>query len=178
MDEWVKGRIWWIRAPLVLLLAQQFWLRSSDAESSGVFSPLTLGLHELGHLLFGPFGMWISVAGGSIVQVAAPLASAAMFLRQPDYFAIAVCGGWFGDSLFDMAFYMSDASTLERDVVTIGGQEPIVPNDWNYLLGSVGLLLWDQRLAAAVRLCASAIYLASTIYGAIVVWRIASAPRD
>jgi hypothetical protein len=150
---------------LLVVLARE-WLNSlSDPLYSSWFSALTLGLHELGHLLFQPFGEWMMVAGGSITQVSAPIIAAVLFFRQPDFFAIAVCGGWLSSSLFGMATYMSDASTLEFDVVTVGGGEPLTPNDWRYMLESVGLLLWDQRLANGVRLVASLVMLASLVFG-------------
>lgn len=108
----------------------------------------------------------MSVAGGTITQIGAPIISAVLFVRQPDFFAIAVCGGWLSDSLFDAATYMADATRLELDVVTIGGAEPLTPNDWYYLLSSVDLLLWDQRIAGTLRFAASLIMLASLLFGA------------
>lgn len=165
LDEWCKGKSPWWRAILLIVLGREWIKFLSDPLYYSWFSPLTLGLHELGHLLFRPFGEWLMVAGGSIAQVAAPLIAAALFFRQPDFFAIAVCGGWLSTSLFEMATYMGDASTLEFDVVTIGGEEPITPNDWRYMLESVGLLLWDQRLAHAVRIVASLVMLASLAFG-------------
>jgi hypothetical protein len=164
IDEWCAGKHWWWRASLMLILAREWLKYVSEPLYTGWFSPLTLGIHEMGHLLFSPLGEWLTVAGGSILQAAAPLISAILFFKQPDFFAIAVCGGWLSSSLFDMATYMGDATKLELDVVTIGGQEPITPNDWRYLLERAGLLLWDQRLAGFVRFLASLLMLVSLIY--------------
>jgi hypothetical protein len=172
IDEWCTGKIWWWRAVLLAVLVYQWMGHLRDPLYSGIFSMLTLALHELGHLLFQPFGEWMMVAGGSIVQVAAPVASSYMFIRQPDFFAIAVCGGWLADSLFNMATYMSDATKLEMEVVTIGGAEPITPNDWYYLLSSVDLLLWDQRIANGLRFTASLIMVASIVFGVWLVLKI------
>jgi hypothetical protein len=47
-------------------------------------------VHEAGHVLFSPFGELLEVAGGSITQVAAPILVALLFLRQREYFGIAV----------------------------------------------------------------------------------------
>jgi hypothetical protein len=105
------------------------------------------------------------VAGGTITETAVPVIAAVLFFRQPDFFAIAVCGGWLADVLFDVSTYMGDATKLELDVVTIGGAEPLTPNDWRYLLDSVGLLLWDQRLAHTLRTIASLVMIASLIFG-------------
>ena len=171
IDEWCAGKSWWWRAILLLVLVREWLNYLSEPLYSGWFSPLTLGIHELGHLIFSPFGEWLTVAGGSIAQAAAPLISAALFFRQPDFFAIAICGGWFSSALFDMAIYMADATKLELDVVTIGGEEPITPNDWRYLLQRAGLLLWDQRLAQALRMVASLVMLASLVYACWLFWK-------
>lgn len=171
IDEWCEGKSPWWRAILLIILGREWIKFLSDPLYSSWFSALTLGLHELGHLLFRPFGEWLMVAGGSITQVAAPLIAAALLFRQPDFFAIAVCGGWLSTSLFEMATYMGDASTLEFDVVTIGGEEPITPNDWRYMLESMGLLLWDQRLAHALRIAASVVMLASLAFGCWLLWK-------
>ena len=172
VDEWCVGKSRWWRAAILVLLAHEWLKYTSDSLYSGWFSALTLGLHEGGHLLFRPLGEWLMVAGGSITQAAVPVIAAVLFLRQPDFFAISVCGGWLSSALFDMATYMADATKLELDVVTIGGAEPITPNDWRYLLESAGLLLWDQRLAHALRIVASLVMLASLLYGSWLLWKI------
>ena len=171
IDEWCAGKSRWWRIALLLVLAREWFKYLSDPLYSGWFSALTLGLHEGGHVLFRPFGEWLMVAGGSITQVAAPIISAVLFFRRPDFFAISVCGGWLSSALFDMATYMADATTLQLDVVTIGGSEPLTPNDWRYLLDSAGLLLWDQRLAHALRIAASVVMLVSLAYGSWLVYK-------
>jgi hypothetical protein len=165
IDEWCVGKSRWWRVLILLVFVQQWWKHLSDPLYAGYFSGISLGLHEAGHVLFGFFGEWLMVAGGTITQVAAPIIAAVLFFRQPDFFAIAVCGGWLSDVLFDVATYMGDATKLELDVVTIGGGEPITPNDWRYLLDSVGLLLWDERLASALRLVASLVMIGSLGFG-------------
>ncbi len=171
IDDWCAGKSRWWRALILLVLLREWFKHVSDPLYSSWFSGLTLGLHEAGHIIFRPFGEWLMVAGGSIVQVAAPIISAILFFRQPDFFAIAVCGGWLSTALFEMAAYMGDAAALELDVVTIGGGEPITPNDWRYLLESVGLLLWDQRLAHALRIVASLVIFASLTFGCWILWK-------
>jgi hypothetical protein len=165
VDEWCKDKSRWWRAVILIVLLREWFNFMSDPLHFGWFSPVNLGIHELGHVLFRPFGDWLMVAGGSITEAAAPLIAAFMFFRQPDFFAIAVCGGWLSSALYQMATYMADATALELDVVTIGGGEPLSPNDWRYMLESVGLLLWDQRLAHALRLVASLLMLASIAFG-------------
>src|SRR5262245_3846430 len=176
IDEWCVGKSRWWRAVILIVLAREWLKYISNPMYSGWFSALTLGIHEGGHLLFRPFGDWLMVAGGSIAQGGAPIIAALLFLQQPDFFAIAVCGDWLSSALFEMATYMADATKLELDVVTIGGAEPITPNDWRYMLESVGLLLWDERLAHALRGVASLVMLASLVYGSWILWKIRKSP--
>ena len=90
---WAEGRAWPPRAFLLVVLAYFGWRHFTDPEYGSLFAGLTLGVHELGHLVFSPFGEWLATAGGSLMQVAAPVALAYGFLRQRDYYAIAVAGG-------------------------------------------------------------------------------------
>jgi hypothetical protein len=105
-----------------------------------LFHPLDLAVHEGGHLLFGYFGELIGAAGGTILQVLAPVAAMVMFYRQRDYFAIAVCIVWLGINLSAVGVYMGDALRMELPLVTVGQEDGIVKHDWSYLFGRMGLL--------------------------------------
>lgn len=130
----------------------------------GIFAGLTLGVHELGHLIFSPFGEWLATAGGSLTQIAAPVALAYGFLRQRDYFAIAVAGAWEGMSLSNLATYIADARTQELPLVSPFSGDP--QHDWSYLLASAGLLRQDHLIAGLVRLVAFVTLVASLSFGA------------
>ncbi len=160
---WAKGRLWWPRALLLLYLGYAGWRHLTDPEYGSIFSGITLVIHELGHVLFGFFGEWLSVAGGSITQLAAPLAVALILLRQRDYFGVAVGGAWLSMSLSNMAVYVADARAEELPLYSLGGGDVI--HDWNYLLGSVHLLSHDLEIARLVRLAAAALLLASGVLG-------------
>jgi hypothetical protein len=161
---WAEGRAWLPRALLLAALAYLGWRHLTDAEYGGIFGGLTLGVHELGHLLFSPFGEWLATAGGSLTQVAAPVALAYGFLRQRDYYAIAVAGAWEGMSLSNLATYIGDARAEELSLVSPFSGDP--QHDWSYLLGSAGLLPQDHLIAAAVRLLAFLTLAASLGFGA------------
>jgi hypothetical protein len=151
---WCAGRSWLARAPLVLWFAWIGARHLADPLYSSVFGALNLGLHEGGHLLFSWFGTFLGVLGGTFTQLAAPVLAAVMFWRQPDYFALPICGAWLATNLYDVATYMADARAMELPLVNVGGGEPEIAHDWNYLLGTVGLLARDTFLAGCVRLLA------------------------
>ncbi len=162
-DLWCRGRLWWPRAPFLLWFAWILVRHLADAEYQSLWKPLNLGIHELGHVLLGCGGEFVSIAGGSLVQCLAPVVSAAMFRRQGDLFAIAVCAGWLSTNLFDVATYAGDARAMQLPIVTPGGGEAI--HDWNYLLSTLGLLEWDGAVALALRAAAVATMLASLAAG-------------
>lgn len=149
---WAAGRLWWPRALLLAYLAYAGWRHLTDPEYASIFSGITLAIHELGHVLFGPFGEWLGIAGGSITQLAAPVAAALLLLRQRDYFGFAVGGAWLSMSLSNLAVYVGDARAEALPLVSLGGGD--VVHDWNYLLGSVHLLAHDTQIAAWVHAAA------------------------
>jgi hypothetical protein len=161
---WAAGRMWAPRALLLLYLAYAGWRHWSDPEYGSIFSGITLAIHELGHVLFGPFGEWLAVAGGSITQLAAPAAVALLLLRQRDYFGVAVGGAWLSMSLSNLAVYVGDARAEALPLVSLGGGD--VVHDWNYLLGSVRLLPHDTEIAGLVRFAALVLLAASVWLGA------------
>jgi hypothetical protein len=166
-----EGRWWAPRALLLVVLAWLGWRHLTDPDYGSLFSGITLGVHELGHLVLAPLGHWLGVAGGSLAQTLAPVAVAYGFLRQRDYFAIAVAGMWEAMSLSNLATYVADARAEALPLVSPFSGEP--EHDWHYLLSSVGMLRYDAHLAAAVRLAALAVLACSLALGAWLCVRIA-----
>jgi hypothetical protein len=121
----------------------------NDYEYWTIFAGITLGVHEAGHVVFAPFGELLAVAGGSIMQLAAPLIVAGLFLRQREYFGISVAFAWLSMSLSNLATYIGDARAQDLPLVSIGNGDPI--HDWHYLLGHFGMLGQDQALARFAR---------------------------
>jgi hypothetical protein len=121
----------------------------NDYEYWTIFAGITLGVHEAGHVIFGPFGELLAIAGGSITQVAAPLIVAWLFLRQREYFGISVAFAWLSMSLCNLATYVGDARAQDLPLVSIGDGDPI--HDWHFLLGHFGMLGQDQALARFAR---------------------------
>jgi hypothetical protein len=172
--RWCEGRSAVVRLPLLVWLGYVGLRHLGDADYQSLFAGLNLGIHEGGHLLLSwqPFD-FLTVAGGTLLQLAAPVISGVMFARQPDYFACAFCGGWLSMNLYNVATYMADARELDLPLVNVGGGEG--DHDWNYMLATVGLLDWDTRLAALVRILAFLIMWGSLAAGSWMLWRMARA---
>ena len=174
-EAWSTGRSWLWRAPLLLYLA---WVGSrhlADPLYNSLFGGITLGIHELGHLLFGLAGQWPGVAGGSLAQIAAPAAAIWILGRQRDYFGVAVAGAWLSFSLFGLVTYVADARAQELPLLSLG-PEPI--HDWNWMLGRLGLLGWDRSLAAVMRAAALILWVGSMALGGWLVWLMAARGRS
>lgn len=161
-SDWCRGRFWHWRALLLAALAIGALRALRDDDHAGLFAGITFGVHELGHVVFAPFGMWIGVAGGSLAQLLLPIAAGALMLRHRDYFGATITGIWLSASLSNMAVYVADARA--RELTLLGfGEDPL--HDWTYLLSSVGLLQADLAIARLVRLVAFAVLVASAAAG-------------
>jgi hypothetical protein len=139
------------------------------------FGGITLGIHELGHLIFGLLGQWPGVAGGSFAQVAAPIAAGAILYRQRDSFGMTVAGAWLAFSLWSLATYVGDARAQELPLL---GLTPDPIHDWNWMLGRLGLLNWDKGLAFLTRVVAFFVWLGSIAVGGWLVWTMAGRPSS
>ncbi len=148
IDRWCRGRWWYVRVPVLLFFAYTWMRHASDPMYQSMFKGLNLGVHELGHFVFG-FGDVLAAWGGSLLQCLVPLIGMAMFLRQRDYFAIAFAWGWLATNFFEVATYAADAVRMELPLVTPGGGHAI--HDWNYILGAKGWLRHTEAIADAHR---------------------------
>jgi hypothetical protein len=107
-----------------------------------------LVFHEAGHILFIPFGEWVTVLGGTLGQLLIPLLlTGALLFKNRDPFGAAI-GLWFvGVSLLDIAPYMYDA--LHPQLMLLSGHTgEDGGHDWIYLFNSTGLLSRAQMIGA------------------------------
>ena len=127
------------RAAVLLLVAVWgVFLAAADyrnpPQSFDFMHAILLPIHEAGHVFMFPFGEFLTIAGGSLFQVALPLGIGAAFLfKQHDRFGAAVCLWWAGASVVDLAPYIYDA--LQPQLILLGGHTgEDGPHDWIYLL--------------------------------------------
>ena len=169
LEQWCSGRMWQGRLVLVAWFAYMFFQYTRDPDYSGLLGALNLGIHELGHLVFGFCGEFLGVLGGTLLQCLAPVFGAVNFYRQGDFFGIAFSFAWLASNLFDVARYMGDARAMSLPLVSPFGAGVI--HDWNYLLTRMGLLRYDTMLASLVRCLAVVFMLAGIIFGGWLVWK-------
>jgi hypothetical protein len=175
ISGWCEGRWWQWRAPVLLLVTWNGLRQLQDPAARGLFGGITFGAHEFGHLFFAPFGEFMGVAGGSLMQLLVPIGAIALLLRHGDYFGVAVGGAWLASSLVDLALYIGDARAYDLDLVGFG--EDAV-HDWAWLLGHAGALQHDLRLAGLARGLGALLLAAVFLAGAWLCLQMATRTRN
>lgn len=168
---WAAGRSWQWRLPLFLLLVYQASIPLREMRGH-LFAGITFGAHEFGHLFFAFFGQWMTIAGGSLMQVLVPIGAAAAVWRARDWFGVAVCALFLAASLGDLSWYIGDARAQDLDLVSFspdGGG-----HDWHYLLARAGLLKQDLALARLTRFVGWLLILGATVFTARLSWWMAT----
>jgi hypothetical protein len=123
---------------------------------------VNLVIHEAGHLVFSPFGEFMTIAGGSLFQVIMPALFVGYFLYQGNYYSAALVLFWVGESILNVSVYAGDSLALQLPL--LGGEDST--HDWNYLLSTLNLLPATARIAGAIRLLGT-IVIALAAYGSI-----------
>jgi hypothetical protein len=101
-----------------------------------------LVFHEAGHVIFGFFGEFIGLLGGSLMQVLVPAIVVGYFVFHQQAYSAAVTLFWVAQSLFNVSVYVKDARA--RALPLLG--DDISAHDWHNILGRLHLLNWDQAI--------------------------------
>jgi hypothetical protein len=153
-----------LRAALLLAAAWVFLgfaATPMGAYAAPILDLVNLVFHEAGHILFIPFGAFMTSLGGSLTQVLVPLVCAGAFQARADRFAALLAAWWAGESLATLAAYVADARALR--LVLLGGHTgaEVEGHDWEAILGALGWLDHDVALGRACRLLGLTVMLAS-----------------
>lgn len=152
-----------MRRGFVVFLAGYGVFCMARPQSEWLMSSVDLAIHETGHLVFAPFGEFVSFMGGTLFQLIVPLAFIVSFLRRGDRFAAAVVLWWVAQNLWNISVYVADARSQVLPLVGGG------VHDWAYMLGRLGLLARDQSIAKTVHLAGVLVFGASIVLA----WRFA-----
>lgn len=175
-DEWVL----WVRSALLcVLLVWGLMLIGASVESNAAGKSflhlINLPFHEAGHVLFRPFGAFVTSLGGTLGQLLMPLICfGVLLLRTRDPFGAAVALWWFGENFLDIAPYINDARAGQLPLIggNLGHLAPYGFHDWEYLLTETGLLQMDHALAQSSRVLGALIMLLAIGWGgALLYWQ-------
>lgn len=140
---------------------------------------ILLPIHEAGHVIFMPFGEFMTILGGSLFQLLLPLICAgALLWTNRDSFGAGLGLWWVGVSLLDLAPYIYDAR--EPQLMLLGGHTgEDGPHDWIYLLGAFGKVQQSQGYGAFTHTLGLLVMLLGLGWAALTLkrWRRAIAAR-
>ncbi|MFU8787510.1 MAG: zinc ribbon domain-containing protein [Methylobacter sp.] len=145
----------------------------SNAVGNSFLHLVNLPFHEAGHVIFRPFGAFITSLGGTLGQLLMPLICAlTLLLKTRDPFGASVALWWLGENFLDIAPYMNDARAGQLPLLggNFGHSSPYGFHDWEYLLTETGLLQYDHVLAKAVFALGCAIMLLSMLWGGLLLY--------
>ncbi|MBI3791028.1 MAG: hypothetical protein HY275_09125 [Gemmatimonadetes bacterium] len=192
--EWAAGKSpWWrivvLAWPVLVayhaLKADAMLLEEGSLTSNlvAILGGLDFQVHEFGHLAFSIFPLFLTVLGGTLMQIGLPLAAGLLlWLKQRDWFALSFCAAWATIGIGSAATYCADARALELDLVGLGGDGgqsdgPYTGHDWNYMLSTLGWLNYDLKIARVLRAVGSLLVLLSVLNMLRLTWLMVRAPK-
>lgn len=161
---------------ILFVWALRFTFSSIEGNYAGesLMHLVNLPFHEAGHVIFRPFGRFITSLGGTLGQLLMPLICAGVFLIQTrDAFAGSVALWWFGQNFFDIAPYINDArsGTLPLLGGNTGQSSPYGFHDWEFLLTESGLLQYDHGIARGAHVTGILIVGVALVWGGYLLLR-------
>ena len=97
---------------IILIWGMKFIFTPMDANFiwQSFLHPVDLVFHEAGHVVFRPFGNFMTMLGGSLGQLLMPLICfLVLLIKTRDTFGACVALWWFGQNFMDLAPYINDA---------------------------------------------------------------------
>ncbi len=109
---------------------------------------VNLLVHEGGHVIFSPFGMFLYILGGSLTQVLVPLLFVFYFFHFGQKYSASLTLFWVGESLLNVYLYAADAQKMQLQLLF--GDNSI--HDWNWLLIYTGQLHHTKGIATSIEI--------------------------
>lgn len=145
----------------LLVLGIMIAARGLAPSSGGVLAfvhLVDLVFHEAGHVIFGFFGRFLGVLGGSLNQVLIPAVCTGYFLRHRQMGAAAITLFWTGESITDVAIYVADGRDMALPLLAEG-----LVHDWNWILSELSLRNQAPALGRVVFAAGLAVLAASLV---------------
>ena len=161
---------------IMLIWGLNFILKPMDSGyAMGSFWHLVnLPFHEAGHLVFQPFGRFMTSLGGSLSQLTIPLlCMAAFLLKARDTFGAAFALWWFGENFMDLAPYINDARSLTMPLLggNTGRTSPYGFHDWEFILKESGLAHYDHALAHFAHRLGTILMIFALVWGGYILYK-------
>lgn len=125
---------------LILILVRTTYILLAKVDTHVFIDGVNLLIHEAGHLVFQPFGRFLTVLGGTLMQLIIPSLFIFYFLRKKDFFATFFCLFWFGENFVNTSYYIADAKNKVLPLITDNIDPTKEGHDWAYILPKLHLL--------------------------------------
>ncbi|HEX9659520.1 MAG TPA: hypothetical protein VGA18_04430 [Rhodothermales bacterium] len=129
----------WTPSALVAVAGLYFVLTRKDYS---LLDAADLFVHELGHLVFAFMGEPLRMAGGTLLQIIVPILLVVGFLKGDYRLGVQFSLFWLGQNFLNISVYAQDAR--RQMLPLVGGRH--ARHDWNWMLGQLGILEWDQGI--------------------------------
>jgi len=133
---------------------------------------VNLPFHEAGHIIFMPFGRFMSALGGTLGQLLIPLACFFTFLiKTRDTFGASAALWWTGENFLDIAPYINDARDL--NLLLLGGVtgKEVEGHDWEFILGKLQALQYDHTIANIIHKAGIFVMILSLLWGGYIIFK-------
>ena len=107
---------------------------------------VNLLIHEAGHVIFMPFGLFLYLLGGSLFQIVFPGAFVVYFYRQKQYLSASLILFWVALNILNVSVYASDAVVMQLPL--LGGDSSM--HDWHAILGMLHLLPQTDQIGTGM----------------------------
>ena len=163
----VIGALLWLAAAWYGWQFFRFDVADPESMPASFLYTAIVPFHEFGHILFSPFGEFMHVAGGSLMQFLMPLGFGIYFVRwRNDNLAGWLMLWWEGTQWVNLAPYCYDAKTPAMILLT-GRTGDTGAHDYIDMLGDLGLLNRAHEVAAAMKYFGILLILVALAWGAL-----------
>jgi hypothetical protein len=168
----VAGALLWLLAAWYAWRFFRFDVSDPESMPLPFLYAAIVPFHEFGHILFSPFGEFLHVAGGSLMQFLMPLGFGVYFVRwRHDNLAGWLMLWWEGTQWVNLAPYCYDAKTPAMILLT-GRTGDTGAHDYVDMLGDLGLLNRAHEVAAVMKYFGVLLMLAALVWGVLLLARI------
>jgi hypothetical protein len=147
-DTSVRARFNYFKAGFIAFIGIYGLVCAYDPKVYRFLDMVDLVFHEAGHVIFGFFGEFVGLLGGSLMQVLIPAIVTGYFILHGQQWSGMVTLFWVGQSLFNVSVHVRDARARALPLL---GDDPSA-HDWHNILGRLGLLRWDHAIGNLVYL--------------------------
>jgi len=154
--------------PILSYIWYTFYMHLNNAIYMSFVDIVDFFIHEFWHILFGiPWNQFLLVAWWTLLQIIIPVFMLIYFLKQSDYFAMALCYFWVWTNFFYISTYSWDAIKMQLPLIWTWSGETI--HDWFYMFTKLWVIQYTDFIAGVFYFIAILFYLLCFIYSFVLV---------